>query len=107
MAGVAVEIRDYNHLIDILQARREDLELSNEAAEEIAGFTTGHVTKILGPRRTKKFGQLTMPTLFEVLGVKLFLLEDKAAAARTIARRSPRQIQHVNSRQHRPKGNAA
>jgi hypothetical protein len=80
-----------------LRALKAELQMSNQEVDHRAGFTEDHTNKILGPRRNKKFGRVSLPDMFGALGVRLFLLEDTVATARTLSRITPRKAAHDNS----------
>lgn len=75
------EACDYPALIEALRARKDELGLSNETVDDLAGFTAGHADKLLGPTQRKSLGPLSLGLLLRVLAVKIVLVEDTEAAA--------------------------
>jgi hypothetical protein len=74
------------------------LQLTRAQIDEISGLQEGYSSKILRKSRLKKLGSISMPNLFGTLGVKLFLVEDPEATAKTLSRRTPRREAYVQSR---------
>jgi hypothetical protein len=90
MSGIAKEITSYDELIEVLRARKTELQMSNQAIDHRAGLAEDATNKILGPRRAKKLGPVSL-NMLEALGLRLFLLEDPIATARTLAQTTPRK----------------
>jgi hypothetical protein len=74
-------VRSYNDLVATLRARRDQLDVPHEILDEIAGLASGHTSKLLAPSRIKYIGDMSWH-LFEVLGLKVVVIEDPAALAR-------------------------
>jgi hypothetical protein len=64
-----------------------ELSISREEIDNLAGIATGYSGKLLSPARTKVFGKVSLGPTLGAIGCKLILVEDPAAAARTLARR--------------------
>ena len=45
--------------------------------------------KILGRGQSRKMGPLSLGPMLKVLGLKILIIEDEVAAARTVSRREP------------------
>jgi hypothetical protein len=85
-------VSDYRGVVEICQQRAIELEISRLAIDRLAGFTEGYSAKILGSgdgKRPKRMWPIALESIFGVLGLKILLIEDEAAAARTLALRSP------------------
>src|SRR3981081_885694 len=85
-------ISDYGALLEAFRERAKELEISREGIDEIAGWADGYAGKILGGERAKKrkiIGPLSLELMLGALGLKLILVEDPVATARTLARREP------------------
>jgi hypothetical protein len=80
---------DYVDVINALRDRTDELQLSREAIDSIAGLSDGYAAKLLSGSPSKVLGPISMGPTLETLGLRLMLVEDTAATARTIARRTP------------------
>jgi hypothetical protein len=88
---------DYKTLVEICRDRADELELSRLEIDRLGGLPTGYAGKILGKdagapgRKNKKVWPIAMEALLGALGLKILLIEDEAATARTLALRTPVQ----------------
>lgn len=82
-------------LLTAVRARKEQLGLSNENLEELAGFCAGAVGKYLGPARVKSPTISSLELLFGALGVGVVLVEDAEAAKRMAHRWDRRNADRV------------
>jgi hypothetical protein len=57
----------------------------------------GFAGKVLGHRQAKRLGPKTLGPLMQVLGLKLLVIEDEPATARTLALRTPVQSNQQRS----------
>ena len=92
-------ISDYPGLVRAFRERANELDLSRSGIDEIAGWADGYAGKLLGSEAAKKrkvIGPLSLELMLGTLGLKMILIEDPEATARTLARREP-----VNRRQQR------
>ncbi|WP_441267983.1 hypothetical protein AB7G19_17105 [Bradyrhizobium sp. 215_C5_N1_1] len=80
---------DYYQVIGALRDRAVEMQISREDIGKIAGLAGGHASKLLSRKPSKTFGPLTLGATLETLGLRLMLVEDTAASARTVARREP------------------
>ena len=94
--NVLAECRNYNDLRLALRERYKELRITNEAIDEISGCQAGYSTKIIGPNPTKRLGPVSW-NLLETLGVKLLVVEDKAARERTEGRYKPKSETFSNA----------
>jgi hypothetical protein len=69
-------VRDYNGLIEICRSRAEELQLTREAIDQLAGFTSGHASKLLTPQPMKVMANETLASLIPALGLELIVVED-------------------------------
>ena len=93
-------ISDYRGLIETCRQRADELGISRLEIDRIGGLPSGYAGKLLGrdgggPRQ-KKMWPVSLEAMLGVLGLQVLLIEDSAAAARTLALRTP-----VDSRQQR------
>ena len=82
-------VNDYQGLIEVCRQRAAELAISRSGIDEVSGLPNGMAGKILGDRQVKKMGPLTLGPLLQTLGLKMLIIEDDAATAKTLARRTP------------------
>jgi transcriptional regulator with XRE-family HTH domain len=82
-------------LLTAVRARQNELGLSNEAVEDLAGFCAGTVNKYLGPAREKSPTIRTLFLMLEAMGVGLVLAEDAEAVQRMRTRWAQRIGKHA------------
>jgi hypothetical protein len=93
-------ITDYRTLVETCRARADELELSRLEIDRLGGLPTGYSGKLLGkdavddvsfPRKknSKKIWPVALESMLGVLGLKILLIEDAEATARTLALRTP------------------
>jgi hypothetical protein len=81
-AAPDIEIRDYESLIDMARVRADDLQISRETIDRLAGWADGLASKILSPNRQRRAGPDTIEPLLSALCIKLIPVADDAAFAR-------------------------
>jgi hypothetical protein len=84
-------VNDYDGLIEICRQRAEELAISREGIDDLSGLADGLAGKILGKRQRKNIGPTSLGPMLQVLGLRLLIIEDEAATARTLAIRTPVQ----------------
>jgi hypothetical protein len=95
-------ITDYRTLVETCRARADELDLSRLEIDRLGGLPTGYAGKLLGKdggepgRRHKKMWPVALESMLGVLGLKILLIEDDVATAKTLALRKP-----VDGRQQR------
>jgi hypothetical protein len=98
---------DYRTLVETCRARADELELSRAEIDRLGGLPAGYSGKLLGkaavndvsyPRKksSKKMWPVALEAMLGVLGLKILLIEDDAATARTLALRTP--VDHTQQR---------
>ena len=70
------EIRNIADYHAIARARADELSLTREGLDRLAGFGSGHASKLLASIPTKRVGPVTFGTLNGALGMKLVAVED-------------------------------
>jgi hypothetical protein len=68
---------DYHGLQKILRGRAEQLGLSRETIDSLAGFTTGHAAKLLAPTPYRRLGQMSLGAMLGALGLRLIVVEEE------------------------------
>jgi hypothetical protein len=100
-------ITDYRTLVETCRARADELGLARSEIDRLGGLPAGYSGKLLGkaavddvgfPRKksSKKMWPVALEAMLGVLGLKILLIEDDAATARTIALRTP--VDRANQR---------
>jgi hypothetical protein len=90
-------VTDYRTLVEICHARADELSLSRSEIDRLSGLPEGFSGKILGKvdrvkkREYKRMWPVSLELMLGVLGLKILVIEDEAAAMRTLARRTPVQ----------------
>jgi hypothetical protein len=98
---------DYRTLIETCRARADELQLSRSELDRLSGLPAGYSGKILGkksvedvsyPRKksSKKLWPVALESMLGTLGLRILLIEDEAATARTLALRQP--VDRANQR---------
>jgi transcriptional regulator with XRE-family HTH domain len=85
-------------LLDALEARRVQINLSNAELERLAGLTVGHVSKCLSPARSRSPTLRTVDRLMMALGMSWVLLIDPQKVSRISPSWRPRDLSHVRQR---------
>jgi hypothetical protein len=79
-------ITSLTELLAALRDRRDELNISHEIIDDIAGFQSGYTSKLLAPRPSKNLGYMSLGAVMGALGVGLVLVEDTARRALVEAR---------------------
>jgi hypothetical protein len=93
-------ITDYQTLVATCRARADELDLSRAEIDRLSGLPSGYAGKLLGrdgrgPRK-KKMWPVALESMLGVLGLKILIIEDEVATARTLALRTP--VDRANQR---------
>ena len=75
------EITSYEDLHRAMRQRANELGLSRESIDAIAGLQPGYASKLLSPRPIRKLGALSMPLILPALGIKLIAVVDEQKTA--------------------------
>jgi hypothetical protein len=93
-------ISDYRTLVETCRARADELGISRLEIDRLGGLPAGYAGKLLGKDgadgRKKKMWPIALESMLGVLGLKILLIEDDAATARTLALRTP--VDRANQR---------
>jgi hypothetical protein len=77
-----IDIRSYADLLVTLRARRDELRVSHETIDEVAGLQPGYASKLLAPNPTRRLGYLSLGLMLGGLGLRMTIGEDAEALAR-------------------------
>jgi len=95
--STAIEIRQYSDLILVLRTRADELQLSRETIDAIAGLPERYASKVLSLRGVRRIGMQTLGPLLAALGMKLIAVEDEAAMKRNQSQYVKRDDPHTRS----------
>lgn len=70
-------IRSMAELLAALRARRDELQLTHETLDAIAGWPSGYASKLLAPEPIKNLGWQSLGLGLGALGIALVVVEDK------------------------------
>lgn len=79
-------IRDMPGLVDALRKRRDELNISHETIDSIAGLQAGYCSKLLAPRPIKNLGPMSLEAMLGALGLAIVVVEDEDAKGRVCGR---------------------
>ena len=95
-------ITDYRGLVEACRARADELAISRLEIDRLGGLPVGYAGKLLGKdgalpgKEHKKMWPRSLELMLGVLGLKILLIEDNVATARTLALRTP--VDRANQR---------
>ena len=91
--SIARPIPGYKGLVETCRARAEELGISRLELDRIAGLPAGYSGKLLGKdgagKKKKRLWPVGLELMLATLGLKMILIADETAAARTLALRTP------------------
>ena len=70
-------IRSMPELVAALRARRDELQLTHETIDAIAGWPSGYAGKLLAPEPIKNLGWMSLGAALDTLGIALVVVENK------------------------------
>lgn len=85
------ECRTFEALRKAFRRRIDELGITYETVDHIAGFTTRYTSKLMSPDLPMNMGIISMETMLGVLGLKLLVVEDADALALVASRHLERQ----------------
>jgi hypothetical protein len=88
--------RGADDLRAILRARLDELGVSFETIDHVAGLPTRYTAKVLGLQPTRNFGQISLDALLGAAGIMLIAVQDAEALDRVRDRLVPlERIEHA------------
>jgi hypothetical protein len=87
-------IRSMEELLAALRARRDELQLTHERIDDIAGFASGYCGKLMAPIPIKNLGFMSFGLALDALGVALVMVENPEQIKRVANRWIPRLRPH-------------
>jgi hypothetical protein len=79
-------IRSMPELVDAIRARRDELNISHETIDNIAGLQSGYTSKLLGPIQLKGFSHMSLGAVLGALAMGLMPVEDVEQRAKVEGR---------------------
>jgi hypothetical protein len=79
-------IRDMAGLVEAIRRRKDELNISNETIDAIAGFQSGYAGKVLAPKPIRHVGYMSLGLILGALGVGLQVVEDEEVRGRVEGR---------------------
>jgi hypothetical protein len=87
-------IHSMEELLAALRARRDELQLTHERLDDIAGWPSGYAGKLLAPEPIKNLGFMSFGLALDSMGIALVVVENpeqiKLVEKRWIKRERPR-----------------
>jgi hypothetical protein len=68
-------VRDYKELVAALRARADELQITRETLDHVAGLQSGYAAKLLAPVPIRRIGRALGPIL-SAMGLALVVVED-------------------------------
>jgi hypothetical protein len=90
-------INDFAGLQRIMRERKDQLGISNNCLDELAGLSDGYANKLMARPPAKNLGTLTFDLLLQALGLKLIVVEDLETMQRYASQLVQRQEKQVRA----------
>jgi hypothetical protein len=84
--------RSYDELLNIVRQHVEELDVSRETVDYASGLQSGYAAKILGPKKIKRLGSVSLPLILETLGLRLAVQIDPDSFERITAKLPKREV---------------
>jgi hypothetical protein len=98
--SIARPVIGYKGLVETCRARADELGISRLEIDRLAGLPAGYSGKLLGRdsgvKKPKRMWPIGLEAMLGTLGLKILVIEDEAATALTLARRTP--VDRANQR---------
>ncbi|MGY3344689.1 MULTISPECIES: hypothetical protein [unclassified Bradyrhizobium] len=89
------EAVSYSALREAIRARVEQLNITRQCVDDVAGLSKGHAGKLLSPCEVKRFGMTTLGLTLQALGLKLLIVDDRQALAKVQPMFTERALRNV------------
>jgi hypothetical protein len=93
-----VEAHDLLDLHHACRQRADQLNVSRQTIDEVAGLTPGHASKLLASAPSRHLGPISLGLILRALGLKLVVVDDPEALAAVRDRLTPRNAKQVRYR---------
>lgn len=97
MSGYVRYVDDYPVLVEAIRDRLDELGLTRNEVDRIAGLPDGYAGKLFTRSLMKAMGMRSLGPVLQTCGLVMVLLEDPAQRDRTLARREPRTVATATS----------
>jgi hypothetical protein len=84
-------ITSMSGLLDVIRARRDELNISHELIDDLAGFPAGYTGKLLAPIPVRGISHMSLGGILGALGLGLVVIEDPGQRAKVEGRWRPRK----------------
>lgn len=84
-------IRSMSEVLDVMRKRRDELGITHETLDAIAGWPAGYASKLLAPEPIKNLGWVSFGLGLGALGIALVVVEDEDQAKQVRSRWIPRE----------------
>jgi hypothetical protein len=91
MPAVARMISNYEEFLEAVRERVDFMGMTRLELDFQTGMQSGYMGKLLGRRKSKRFGEVSFDATLGAIGCKLLLVEDPVQTAKILARMTPRQ----------------
>jgi hypothetical protein len=89
-------IRSMPELLEALRARRDELNISHETIDNIAGMPSGYTSKLFAPEPIRGFGYASFGSVLGALGLAVVVVADpeqaKKVEKRWVRRKRPQKL---------------
>jgi hypothetical protein len=89
------EFSNYDELLNVLRARRAELNLSGQELDSVSNLPDRYSQKLLGPHQLRRLGATSLGSFFGALALRGVLVEDKAAVERLRRQTTARNLSYV------------
>ena len=97
LARELATVRSYEELHAVMRARADELAVTRETIDAVAGLQPGYAGKVLAPKPIKRLGPVTLPLMLGALGLALVVVEDESALVKVKPRLVKRSLPLMHS----------
>jgi hypothetical protein len=91
MPAFARIFSNYDGFLEAVRERVDAMGMTRLELDHLTGLQSGMSGKILGRRKSKRFGEVSFDATLPAIGCRLILVEDAELTAKIMARMTPRQ----------------